>query len=251
VQSHANKKHAIHSLKKLKLQTEEIVKEFEDALEEAPAREKPFLKERLNDLKEVLESVELAGANCDEREYDIGHLIEVCHGLVKVIDALKNEIGLGSYLRSHRKQLSTLSHEVESACIEPLSCVELSLLPLENYGLYSKACEIYKEIRTKGNLLNMVESLIGFQFMGTSFINHVLSVGTGFSNKTDEYLDNVLNRMPPFEITKVPFDGADSEDLNKKVGARHVWLIKPNDFRVLCGDYKNIYKNGILDGMAL
>ena len=97
----------------------------------------------------------------------------------------------------------------------------------DEYGLYARACEIHRNI--SDNIIQLVENVIGFRFMGNEFIDQQINLKPEFESGKgeEEFFTTVMARMPPFELINIPFESKENREITKKVGARHFWLPKP------------------------
>lgn len=123
----------------------------------------------------------------------------------------------------------------------------------EEFTIFYKAEEVYKKLSE--HPINLFESIIGFKFMGNEFIDQSVITGAEYytpTMKKDEFLSNVISRVPPFELITIPFEEKSQKEITDKVGGRHFWLIKP--LRGFYSDpqqaYEEIAEKSLMKGKA-
>jgi DEAD/DEAH box helicase domain-containing protein len=123
----------------------------------------------------------------------------------------------------------------------------------EEFVKYYKAEEMYKKLSE--HPINLVESMIGFRFMGNEFIDQLVTIGAELytqTSKKEEFLSDVISRTPPFEPITIPFEERTQREITSCVGARHFWLVKPQKgFYIFPSEiYKKVATNDLIKGEA-
>ncbi|USH00041.1 DEAD/DEAH box helicase [Thermococcus argininiproducens] len=113
-----------------------------------------------------------------------------------------------------------------------------------------------KDRRGYVHIINVIEELMGFKFLGIDFIEEKVRLNYQNSNRDDviEYLTSIIARVPPFEVRSYPYDEPDQSKLTSYVGGRYVWFVRPKFYRIYapdCQTIENILRNeGIYDGIS-
>jgi len=223
VYSYINSIWIYRELEGLKSDLKEFIRLLEEKIRELPKREKPIFEEKFNKLKDFLIKLENSRNLDDTRD--------ILYNLISILDEAKNLIR-GSihpmYLfRSNFFEMSRRSERYVSR-IEKIGPVTRTFRDNE-YGLYARACEIHRNI--SNNIIQLVENIIGFRFMGNEFIDQQTNLKPEFESGKgkEEFFTTVMTRMPPFELINIPFESKENREITKKVGARHFWFPKPKE----------------------
>ncbi|MEM4483524.1 MAG: DEAD/DEAH box helicase [Candidatus Methanomethylicia archaeon] len=212
-------------LRELEILIHEFNKTLEDIcgkIDELNKQEKLLFQKEIEYLKKCLE---------EWKKLDLSNIQRNFHTVIESIDNLKNRIRWGAHpLYQFRKDLAEYSFKLE--CFEPkissILDIETEKLSDEEQSIYLKADEILKI--QMSSPIRIIETIIGFKFMGNEFIDQVVFTGAEFHlpvQKKEQFLNDVIMRMPPFELITIPFESREERDVTKVVGARHFWLIKP------------------------
>ncbi|MGB9760125.1 MAG: DEAD/DEAH box helicase, partial [Thermoproteota archaeon] len=210
-----------HDVLELKNQLEPIKEEISKLSETDKSR----LEKICKSIERDLDTLEKCNLN------NISNMLEVLHNVAISVDEVKNypksqahslfkfvhDLNEYSYkLGKHRERLGELANE------------KYEIEEGENFLLYFKANEVYEKLSE--NIINLIEAIIGFKFMGNEFIDQSLHVGVefqSFEDKKEMFFSDVISRIPPFELVTVPYEDKEQKDITKAVGARHFWLVKP------------------------
>lgn len=84
---------------------------------------------------------------------------------------------------------------------------------------------------------SIVEGIVGYRGLGIETIDHHISKITyenvresyGEGPITDMSITSFIYRVPPFELTRCPYERSKDADITNILGARHVWLVKPRN----------------------
>ncbi|MEB3755807.1 MAG: phospholipase D family protein [Caldisphaeraceae archaeon] len=84
---------------------------------------------------------------------------------------------------------------------------------------------------------SIVEGIVGYRGLGIETIDHHISRITYENVKeeteegpiTDMSITSFIYRVPPFELTRCPYERGKDADITQVLGARHVWLVKPSN----------------------
>jgi len=104
----------------------------------------------------------------------------------------------------------------------------------------------------------IVEGIVGYRSLGIETIDHYISkidYENVRENENEEQLTTVsitsfIYRTPPFELARCPYERGKDAEITGIVGARHVWLVKPENIsehswrniqsKVASGRYKDV-----------
>jgi len=104
----------------------------------------------------------------------------------------------------------------------------------------------------------IVEGIVGYRSLGIETIDHYISkidYENVKENENEEQLTTVsitsfIYRTPPFELTRCPYERGKDAEITGIIGARHVWLVKPENIsehswrniqsKVTNGRYKDV-----------
>ena len=83
----------------------------------------------------------------------------------------------------------------------------------------------------------VVEGIVGYRGLGIETIDHFISEiayenvrgREGEGPLTDMSITSFIYRVPPFELTRCPYERGKDAEITKILGARHVWLVKPEN----------------------
>ncbi len=196
---------------------------IEKEVDKLSEREKPSFKKEINYIKSELSS------------WKTGNVDLIAENIEEVIRTLMN---LRNYIRSSyhpfypfKKDLIEFYYKLDKH-FEPYirdvsKTGRAQGIPDKKFAEYYKAEEIYKKLSE--HPINLIESIIGFKFMGNEFIDQSVIFGAEYYTPTfkkEEFLSNILARTPPFELITVPFEEKSQKEITDSVGARHFWLVK-------------------------
>ena len=83
----------------------------------------------------------------------------------------------------------------------------------------------------------VVEGIVGYRGLGIETIDHYISK-IAYENiresqdegpLTDISITSFVYRVPPFELTRCPYERGKDAEITRILGARHVWLVKPEN----------------------
>ena len=224
VYSYINSIWIYRELEGLKSDLEEFIRLLKEKIRELPKREKPIFEKKFDKLKDSLIRLK-SSRNLDDTK-------DVLYDLISILDETKNLIrGSVHPMYSFRNDFFEMSKRSESYVseIEKIGSVTRRFRD-DECGLYAKACEIHKNISDK--IIELVENIIGFKFMGNEFIDQTIFAKPEFEVGKGEPISitNLITRMPPFELINIPFEDRKQRDITKLVGARHFWFPKPKNY---------------------
>lgn len=81
----------------------------------------------------------------------------------------------------------------------------------------------------------VVEGIVGYRGLGIETIDHHISEITYENVESEdegpltESVTSFVYRVPPFELTRCPYERGKDAEITKILGARHVWLVKPEN----------------------
>ncbi len=84
---------------------------------------------------------------------------------------------------------------------------------------------------------SVVEGIVGYRGLGIETIDHHVGKITyenvresnGEGPITDMSITSFIYRVPPFELTRCPYERDKDVEITKILGARHVWLVRPKN----------------------
>ena len=84
---------------------------------------------------------------------------------------------------------------------------------------------------------SIVEGIVGYRGLGIETIDHHVGKITyenvresdGEGPITDMSITSFIYRVPPFELTRCPYERGKDAEITRILGARHVWLVKPRN----------------------
>ncbi|MEM4141035.1 MAG: DEAD/DEAH box helicase [Nitrososphaeria archaeon] len=207
------------------IKLKEQLSEMKEKIEQLSENEKLFFSEKISDIEEKIE-----GWN---QSLGLSETVKIVYKIIKDIDDIKNRIQSKLHpMHNFRRLLNDFSRKFDERYREELEnfteIEEMHDIDREDFSVYYRAEEVHK--RLQENLISLIESVIGFKFMGNEFIDHPVIVGGELQSPTEkkeEFINNVISRTPPFELVTIPFENIEQAKITKTVGARHFWLIKP------------------------
>ena len=222
VQSYLNTLWLRDSLLEIDQDIGRVIQLIEPNMEKVATREKGHFQTQLATIKQLREQINDEAITLDKLEEALGEL----HAAV---DSTKHLIKSQQHpLIESKRELQELSQSLfEAVDGAGKTTTAKGKLTKEEYGLYSRACEIHKS--TSDHIVKLIETLVGVKFMGTQFMDQSIFVKPlhQSGNGEEEFLTSVVERMPPFELANVPFESKEARELTNAVGARHVWFPKP------------------------
>ena len=83
----------------------------------------------------------------------------------------------------------------------------------------------------------VVEGIVGYRGLGIETIDHHVDKiayenireSEGEGPLTDISITSFVYRVPPFELTRCPYERGKDAEITKILGARHVWLVRPEN----------------------
>ena len=219
--------------------TEDILQRVEDLslnlranVDEVPARDRENVEVLIDELDSVISK------NSDVE--DLGDAEELLFDLDTAISEIKERIrSVNHPLYEYRSNLNEISSDRIGECLDDLSDIDRISREIQQHegdeSLYIRASEVYNEIREAYTLIQVLESLVGFRYMGNEFIDHKVDVETeqNTAPEQEESLSNVVARMSPFEMQDLPIESGDARDITKHVGGRYSWFIEPENYYLL------------------
>ncbi|MCS7134961.1 MAG: DEAD/DEAH box helicase [Candidatus Aenigmarchaeota archaeon] len=228
---------------------ENFLSVIENETDKLSEREKPSFKKEINYIKSELSSWKKGNLQIIAQSIE-----EVIHSLMTLRNNIRTEY---HPFYPFKKDLIEFYYRLDKY-LEPnirtiSKMVSGQKISDKEFTNFYKAEEIYKKLSE--HPINLLESIIGFKFMGLEFIDQSVVIGAEHhtpSQKKDEFLSNIISRTPPFELITIPFEEKSQKEITDKVGARHFWLIKPLRGFYLYPQqaYEEIAKDGIMKGRA-
>ena len=161
-------------------------------------------------------------------------------------DLRQKMIGLGEYVIRVHKDLGRELYEIEERILQlSIFLADLDEIQTENDDdlppLLFITCDFIDRLNSSKdkwgyvNIINVIEELIGFKFLGIDFIEEKVRLNYQNSRQEDveEYLTSVIARIPPFEVRNYPYDEPDQLKITQYVGGRYLWLIRPKSYKIL------------------
>ncbi len=169
---------------------------------------------------------------------------EIKEGLVKIEDKLyelagkvrKGKREIASKLHNILSQIISIREEIDRKKDYINDFVEIAkrtkVAPVDLLGL----SYLFEVPRTSvGRAL--VEEIVGYRGLGIETIDHYISKVTyenveeveGEGPLSDISITSFIYRVPPFELTRCPYEGDREAEITRILGARHVWLVKPKN----------------------
>jgi len=238
IRKYENKNYLENELSSIISEIKQTLSSMKEKISEVPEREKPIFEKEIESLETLISQ---------KGSSNLSILNQSIYDIIKIIDDLKNYIRSDLHpMHKFRRSLSEYSHKLESHKddISKLAKIENPLgIKSEDFSIYFKAKEVNEAL--KENPIRLIESIIGFKFMGNEFIDQAVDVGVEFQPPTERkemYFNNIVSRTPPFEVVTVPFERKEDRDVTRIVGARHFWFVKPKGFYIEpYKDYASIY----------
>ncbi|QLH74551.1 MAG: DEAD/DEAH box helicase [Methanomassiliicoccales archaeon] len=250
VQSYLNSLWLKDSLLEIDQDIGRIVEMVESSMERVATREREHFQKHLSSIKDLRKHILDETIELDELE------VILCN-LQNEVDQTKNMIRSQQHpLIESKKELQDLSQSLfDAAEGAGKTTATKGKLTKEQYGIFSRACEIHKSM--SDHIIKLIETLVGVKFMGTQFMDQLIFIKPMHQsgNGEEEFLTNVVERIPPFELANVPFESKEARELTNAVGARHVWFPKPKYRYILTPDavprlITNLDTNGLSGGVA-
>jgi superfamily II DNA/RNA helicase/HKD family nuclease len=202
----------------------QVIYKMKEKINQLSKRERPFFMEKIEYIEDNLVRW--------KENFDLNLIMSTLPDVIQSLDVLKN------YIRSDIHPLYVFKNELIEYSYK-LSKYELDISKVtkigepfdikdEKFTTYFRAEEVSKKLSE--NPISIAEAIIGFKFMGNEFIDQSVIVGGEFqlpTEKREVFLNNIISRMPPFELITIPFESKEQRDITRIVGARHFWLIKP------------------------
>ncbi|MBC7091237.1 MAG: DEAD/DEAH box helicase, partial [Nitrososphaeria archaeon] len=199
IKSYINKKWLLSEIKKdIKALEDKIIPEMKGKLEELHGEEKLFFEGNIKRLEEIIKSW--------RDDLNLKEMLEIILDIIEKIDVIKNHIRNQLHpMHNFRRPLTDLSYKFGTEYKEEIE----KFMEIEqkhdiqgtDFSAYYRAGEAYKKLQE--NLISLIESIIGFKFMGNEFIDHPVIIGEELQSPTEkkeEFISNVISRTPPFEL---------------------------------------------------
>ncbi|KXA92032.1 hypothetical protein AKJ64_04205, partial [candidate division MSBL1 archaeon SCGC-AAA259E17] len=202
-----------------------LLDSVQEKIEDVPKRNRGDVKKKISSLTQLLEEVKRK--NLEDTE-------NILLNLSDKLGELKSILRPPSHpLFGIRSEIVELNSKIEKCLgrIRDLKEVSTSLERFRGKGnLYSRACEVYRDTQDATRIIQVLESLIGFKYMGNEFMDKEVTVDAEYNiNSKDESLSNLVTRVPPFEMQNVPFQTREGKEITELVGGRYAWLIEPRN----------------------
>ncbi len=134
--------------------------------------------------------------------------------ILSQVDSVREEI---DRKREHINNFIGIVKKVRIAPIDLLDLLHLSEVPLTSVGRA------------------LVERIVGYRGLGIETMDHYISEVTyeDVEKIEDEMLlsdisiTRFIYRVPPFELSRYPYERGKDAEITKILGAKHVWLVKP------------------------